>query len=174
VVGKIIDTLTEGGNFYKNYAHAVGFSVRRSTETKDENGVKWKYFLCSKKEFKEEKKIDSPELLVSENSLSKNRKRKVTREICNARIVFKRTIKGKYEVSKFYEGHSHGLVTPRKKQFLRSARSVNSVHKNIFLSCGRANVGTSTSFKIMKEQVGSYENIGCTQRDLQNYSRNLK
>jgi hypothetical protein len=118
--------------------------------------------------------MDSPELLVSENSLSKNRKRKVTREICNARIVFKRTIKGKYEVSKFYEGHSHGLVTPRKKQFLRSARSVNSVHKNIFLSYGRANVSTSTSFKIMKEQVGSYENIGCTQRDLQNYSRNLK
>jgi hypothetical protein len=116
VIGKIFDTLIEGAEFYKNYAHAAGFSVRKSTETKDKDGVRWKYFLCSKEGFKEEKKIESPELLVTEDSLTKNRKRKLTREGCKARIVFKRTIEDKYEVSKFYEGHSHGLVTPTKQQ----------------------------------------------------------
>jgi hypothetical protein len=30
----------EGGEFYKNYAHAAGFSVRKSTETKDKDGVR--------------------------------------------------------------------------------------------------------------------------------------
>jgi hypothetical protein len=44
VIDKVFDTLI-GGNFYKNYAH-VGFSVRSSTETKDKNGVKWRYFRC--------------------------------------------------------------------------------------------------------------------------------
>jgi len=174
VVGKVFDTLKEGGDFYKTYAYDGGFSVRSSTKTKDKDGVKWKYFLCSKEGFKEEKKIDSPQLLIAENSLSKSRKKKLTREGCNARIVFKRTIDGKFEVSKFYEGHSHGLVSPSKKQFLRSARSVTSVHKNIFYSCSRANVGTSKSYQIMKEQVGGYENIGCTQRDYQKISKSLK
>jgi hypothetical protein len=100
--------------------------------------------------------------------------KKLTREGCNARIVFKRTVEGKYGVSKVYEGHSHGLATPRKKQFLRSARSINRVHKEMLFSCAKANVGTSKFFQIVKEQVGSNENIGCTQRDFQNYSRNMK
>ena len=60
IVGKIFDTLEEGGDFYKRYAHDVGFSVRNSTETKDKDGgVKWKYFLCSKEGFKAEKKNSS-------------------------------------------------------------------------------------------------------------------
>jgi len=88
--------------------------------------------------------------------------------------VFKRTDEGKFEVSKFYEGHSHRLVSPRKKQLLRSVRSVNNVHKNLLFACNRANVGTSKGYQILKEQVGSYENIGCTQRDLQKISRNMK
>jgi hypothetical protein len=85
--------------------------------------------------------------------LSKNKKRKLTREGWNARIVFKRTIEGKYEVLKFYEGHSHELITHRKKQLLRLAKSVYNGHNNIFLSCGRTNVGTSKSYKIIKDQV---------------------
>lgn len=158
VIGKVFDTLEEGGDFYKRYAHVGGFSVRNSSETKDKNGVKWKYFLCSKEGFKVEKKIVLPELMVNENSLPKGRKRKLTREGCNARIVFKRTTEGKYEVTKFYEGHTHALATPRKKQFLRSARSISNVHKNLLFSYNRANVGTSKVYQLLKEQVGSYDN----------------
>ena len=155
VIGKVFDTLKEGDDFYKIYAHVAGFSVRNSTETKDKIGVKWKYFLCSKEGFKVEKKIDKLGLLISDDSLPKNRKRNLTREGCNARIVFKRTDDGKFEVSKFYEGHTHTLISPRKKQLLRSARRVNNVHKNLLFACNRANVGTSKGYQILKEQVGS-------------------
>ncbi|KAF1881474.1 hypothetical protein Lal_00021452 [Lupinus albus] len=89
-IGKIFDTLEEGGNFYKSYAHASDFSVRNSSETTDKSGVKWKYFLALKK------------------------------------------------------------------------------------VASRANVGTSKSYQLIKEWVGGYDNIGCTQQDLQNYSRDLK
>jgi len=71
VIGKVFDTLKEGDDFYKNYAHVAGFSVRNSTETKDKIGVRWKYFLCSKEGFKVEKKIDEPELLISDDCLPK-------------------------------------------------------------------------------------------------------
>jgi hypothetical protein len=35
-------------------------------------------------------------------------------------------------------------------------------------------VGPSKVFQLMKKQVGSYENFGCTQRDIQNYSKDFK
>ena len=34
VIGKVFTTLEEGENFYKWYAHIVGFSVRKSSENK--------------------------------------------------------------------------------------------------------------------------------------------
>jgi len=113
-------------------------------------------------------------LVISDDSLPKIRKRNLKREGCHARIVFKRTNDGKFEVSKFYEGHIHTLVSPRKKQLLRSARRVNNVHKNLLFACNRATMVTLKGYQILKEQVGKYENIGCTQRDFQNISRNMK
>ncbi|XP_058774181.1 protein FAR1-RELATED SEQUENCE 5-like [Vicia villosa] len=174
IIGKIFDSLEEGEKFYKMYAHSVGFSVRNSSQTKYKNGLKWKYFLCSKEGFKVEKPVTLHGLVISEDSLPRVRKRKLTREGCNAKIAFRRTIDGRYEVAKFYEGHTHALVTPRKKQLLRSARSVNNAHKKLLFSCNKANVGTSKVYQLLKEQVGGYENIGCTQRDFQNNSRDLK
>jgi hypothetical protein len=39
VIGNLFDTLEEGGDFYKRYAHTAGFSVCNSSETKDKYGV---------------------------------------------------------------------------------------------------------------------------------------
>ncbi|KAJ1377908.1 FAR1 DNA-binding domain [Sesbania bispinosa] len=81
VVGRVFDTLEQGGDFYQRYAHIVGFSVRKATETKDKNGdIKWKYFLCSKEGFKLEKKEVVTELLVDDKKLPKTRRRKLIRE----------------------------------------------------------------------------------------------
>jgi hypothetical protein len=51
---------------------------------------------------------------------------------------------------------------------------VNAIHKNLFHAYGKANIGTSKTFHLLKEQFGGYENVGCTQRDLQNYSRDVR
>ena len=120
LVGMIFDTLEEDEEFYKTYAHNVGFSVRNSSETKDSNGIKrWKYFVCSKEGFKESKKASSlqADLLIGEKSAPKTRKRNLTREGCNAKVVFKMTIDGKYELVRFHEGHTHILASPRKGIF---------------------------------------------------------
>ncbi|XP_057432341.1 protein FAR1-RELATED SEQUENCE 5-like [Lotus japonicus] len=174
VVGKVFDTLEEGESFYKRYTLTVGFSVHNSSQVKDKYGLKWRYFVCSKEGFKAQKKDVVTDLLIDEKNLPKSRRSKITREGCSTKVAFKRIEDGKYEVKRFDEGHTHALATPRKKQFLRSARSVNSVHKNLLFCYNRANVGPSKSYQLLKEQVGGYDNIGCTKRDLQNYCRDLK
>ena len=125
-------TLQGGINLFTLIFIYVFFYQKRQTTL--HNGLRYQFYQFKKNtniaHFQlKKKKRQTHELLVSE---SKNRKRKLTREGCNTRIVFKRTIEDKYEVSKFYEGHSHGLVTPKKKQFLSSTRNVNNIHKNIF------------------------------------------
>ncbi|XP_024640717.1 protein FAR1-RELATED SEQUENCE 5-like [Medicago truncatula] len=170
-VGQIFDTLAEGKLFYQNYAHNVGFSVRSSSETTDKNGVKrWKYFVCSKEGYLSDKKKDE----VLDAVAVKSRRRSLTREGCNANAVFKWVEGGKYELARFNESHTHALASPSKRPFLRSARKVNPMHKSLLHAYGRANIGPSKSFHLMKEQFGGYENVGCTQKDLQNYKRDLQ
>ncbi|KAL4328521.1 hypothetical protein AHAS_Ahas13G0208400 [Arachis hypogaea] len=63
-VGMVFDTTGDGGEFYKRYAYAVGFSVSNSTKTKDKQSVRWKYILCLKEGFKVKKKVVQTELIV--------------------------------------------------------------------------------------------------------------
>jgi len=45
--------LEESENFYKSYAHFIGFSIRKSSSKKTTEGVhKYKYFVCSKQGFR--------------------------------------------------------------------------------------------------------------------------
>jgi hypothetical protein len=58
-VGQLFDSLEEGEQFYRKYAHSDWFSVCASFETKDKNGIKrWKYFLCSKESYLPTKRKD--------------------------------------------------------------------------------------------------------------------
>ncbi|KAL4276844.1 hypothetical protein AHAS_Ahas20G0247800 [Arachis hypogaea] len=38
-IGMVFDTTEDGEEFYKKYAHAVGFSIYNSTKTKDKQSV---------------------------------------------------------------------------------------------------------------------------------------
>ncbi|KAH6777537.1 hypothetical protein C2S51_008849 [Perilla frutescens var. frutescens] len=42
------------------------------------------------------------------------------------------------------------------------------------LNCARINIGPVTAFRLVKEVVGGYSNIGCTTVDFKNFSRDLK
>jgi hypothetical protein len=121
-------------------------------------------FSLFKRGLQGRKKGAIDELLIVEKNMPKARTRKITREGCNAKIAFKMTEEGKYEIAKIFEGHTHKLTSPSKTQFLRSARNVNSVHKNLLHCYGRANIGPAKVYQLLKEQVGSYDNIGCTKK----------
>ena len=106
--------------------------------------------------------------------MNPNWKVKLTREGCNAMVGFRRMNDGRYTLFKFHEGHTHLLATPRKPHMLNSNRSISSVHRTLFKSLTRANIGPSKADRIIKEQVGGFENVGCSKQDLKIFQRDLK
>ena len=101
--------------FYKCYAHRVGFSVRvgQGQHKAIDGVVMYKRFLCAKEGFRDEKNLES-------GSKRKKYEKTITRCGCGAMRVIKRTENDKYMVIKFEEVHTHALVTPKKQQFIRS------------------------------------------------------
>ena len=96
--------LEECEKFYKFYAYFIGFSIHKSTSKKTKEEVhKYKYYVCCKQGFRR-----------SSTNVNYNRKVKLTREGCYARVSFRRTNNGWYVLFKFHEGHTHQLATCRK------------------------------------------------------------
>lgn len=126
----------------------------------------WKYFICHKESYTLDKAKDG--------GSTKTRRQRLIRHVCDAYVGFKLSKEGKYELAQFYEGHSHQLASPTKRQFLRSTKKMSIVHKNLLYTYGRASIGPSKTHDLIKGCVGGYENVGCTWSDLQNYLRDLK
>jgi len=144
-------------NFYKNYAHHVGFSVRKSFCKKSKDRVeKYKYYVCSKEEFMENSTN------VKSKGKDRVQKRKLTREGYNALAAFKRTEDENYVLFKFYEGHIHLLATPKKRHMLKSNSRAKSVHIGLFKSYTYANIGPNSLHRFVKEQVGGFEHNECS------------
>ena len=81
-------------------------------------------------------------------------------------IGCRRINNGKYVLFKFHESHTHELATPRKRHMLNSNSGVSSVHRTLFKSLTYANIGPSKAHRIIKEQVGGFQNVGCSKQDL--------
>ncbi|KAL2893726.1 putative protein FAR1-RELATED SEQUENCE 10 [Bienertia sinuspersici] len=88
-------SIEDGLKFYKTYAEACGFNVRKAITTKSKKGdVAFKYFLCNKAGFKEKQKVQvidnlkdnvGDDVVVQSSSISK--KRLVTLVGCKAKMV---------------------------------------------------------------------------------------
>lgn len=170
VVGMIFDSLHAVEDFYKTYAHAIGFSVRVGAQSKVLDVIQNKRFLCSRQGLakKHLRGIFAP----SENS-KKPKKCSETRCGCNAHIYVKLGTDSRYYIASMVEEHNHGLVSPNKIPFLRSNRSINQRVKNTLFTCHKASIGTSQAYRLLQVSDG-FDNIGCMKRDLQNYYRGLR
>jgi hypothetical protein len=155
-------------SFYTRYAHEVGFSVRTGTQHLGKGGVAlWKRFVCEKQGWRKTKELN--------NEAVKKRKRnvKISRCGCEAMIGLKRRNDGKYVVARLVLQHTHQLVSPNKRQFLRSNREVNSELRSKLFTCHKALLGTSATYRMLTVERGPGQ-IGCLKRDLQNYYRDFK
>ncbi|XP_048503104.1 protein FAR1-RELATED SEQUENCE 5-like [Beta vulgaris subsp. vulgaris] len=176
VLGMKFDTLEEGIKFYDAYALHCGFNTRKSTTNKNKSGVvAIKYCLCNKAGFKEKRKTkneDKPK--EQEDGKATTRKRLVTRVGCKAQLVLKIREEGGYFVKNFYEGHTHPLYTPSCRKFQKQGRKMTILHKKFVVDNSKLNIGPTKSFRILKENVGGYDNIGASKQDFKNFSRDLK
>ncbi|CAO2046822.1 unnamed protein product [Urochloa humidicola] len=172
-VGMIFDIVEEVEEFYKSYAHEVGFSVRIGQHKKEKKNkeILIKRYYCSREGYSEEN--------VTKASDESGKKRKTpiimeTRCGCPAHIVVKLETDKKYRIVSMVEEHSHGFVSPDKRHMLRSNRRVSERAKSTLFSCHKASIGTSQAYRLLHISEGGFENVGCTKRDLQNYYRDLR
>ena len=83
----------------------------------------------------------------------------------------KKNEQGLWTVVKFVEGHSHGLLSPSKTQFLPSHREVTGPQRNLLKTLNAVNVSTSQVMSLMDMEADSHEEVGLQLKDLYNARR---
>ncbi|PIA31367.1 LOW QUALITY PROTEIN: hypothetical protein AQUCO_05000035v1 [Aquilegia coerulea] len=89
------------------------------------------------------------------------------------RRVVAKSGNGKFAVTIFVEVNNHTLSTPRKTHLLRSHREVLSAQKCLSQQFSTVNIPTHQQYNFLGVQAGGFENIGCIQKDLYNYQRDV-
>ncbi|XP_057545906.1 protein FAR1-RELATED SEQUENCE 5-like [Amaranthus tricolor] len=154
--------------FYGKYAEICGFDIRSSTSYKKKGIVFLKYFVCSREGIIKPKPKKSADVVA-------RYKRSTKRIGCKARLILKYCIaKRTYHVLKFEEAHNHCLVSPTLRQYLLGNRKMTLLHKNFISKNAGVNIGPVNSFRLFKENVGGYENVGVRMQDFKNFHRDLK
>ncbi|KAK0593930.1 hypothetical protein LWI29_030171 [Acer saccharum] len=163
-VGQEFASLDEVHDFYNKYAKEVGFSVRISSSKKNKNDEITRKEYCCFKEGTSCKGIPC----------EKKRRRGIIRVGCNAKLAVVKTISGNFVVSLFVEEHNHSLVTPRRVHFLKSHRKVTKAQKSLTQHFLAANIPIHQQISVFESQAGGIHNIGCTEKDIYNFERDLR
>ncbi|XP_074293454.1 protein FAR1-RELATED SEQUENCE 5-like [Silene latifolia] len=134
--------------------------MRKSTQRIVDGVVTTKYCVCSK--------------AGESKPRGKVKKRHKTRISCNAKIFLKRNDKGKYVIIDFHEGHTHLLSTPNTLVHLPESRELTLIHKTMIVENSKVNKGPVQSFRMFKEYVKGYRNVGALLEDFKFYWRDVK
>ncbi|XP_031096902.1 protein FAR1-RELATED SEQUENCE 5-like [Ipomoea triloba] len=138
-----------------------GMTKQSTTRKGRDGGIVLKHIVCSREGFKHRHRSDA------------KRRRVSSRVGCKAKVVFKFIPKGCYSVHFFEERHTHSMCSSIAKQFLKVNRNLDVGHQIFVASCVRANIGPTRSYRLFKEIVGDYSNVGATSVDFQNFKRDL-
>ncbi|XP_074291894.1 protein FAR1-RELATED SEQUENCE 5-like [Silene latifolia] len=171
-IGQEFGGVADAVTFYKIYAIACGFDARRYT-TKKWHGceIKSKLVICNREGFAHKTPSkDRDDGLVGENS---QRIFRVTTVGCKSRIRL--YIKnGLLLIDRFHEGHNHDLISLKDREFQKLSRNITDYHKMIIVSNSRLKIGATKTYRICKEQVNGFENIGASLNDFKNFHRDVK
>ncbi|XP_047964762.1 protein FAR1-RELATED SEQUENCE 5-like [Salvia hispanica] len=173
-IGMKFASIDDAFAFYNQYAREAGFSARYSNSKKNKvtNEVVWKQFVCFKAG--QTDKVHSVKRALSGDPI-KTRTRGKVRTDCKAKMsIIKQQTGSDWSVSVFTEGHNHGLSTPSKVHLLRSHRSVSAVKKVLTQKFSKANIPTCHQLQLLEIECGGPENVGCTERDIRNFERDLR
>jgi hypothetical protein len=144
VVGMTFDDLVNVENFYKDYAHEAGLSVRIGQHKEDEEIVT-EYFYCSMEGYR----VNNGKKVIDQSE--KRRKKRKTHNVIETRcgyeahIYVNRGSDKKYRIASLVEQHNHGLVSPPRRHLLRSNRHITERAKKTLYNCHKASISTSPS-----------------------------
>lgn len=114
LVGQAVHDEQEAYKVYCDYAHAMGFSVRKGKQ----------YYFPGTKRIRSKSYYCSKEGFVSEDISVSTHNKLGARTGCKAMISFNCDDDGQWKVTKFVKEHNHKMAEPYERHLLRSARSV--------------------------------------------------
>ncbi|KAL2922187.1 Protein FAR1-RELATED SEQUENCE 5 [Bienertia sinuspersici] len=161
------DTLQQRITFYENYVRISGFDTHLSStkKRKSDGKILLKYCVYSKEGFRETLRLHAECKKISP----------ITRMGCKARLTLKLiNDQDNYKIYFFHEGHTHALTTPNSTHHTKQSRNLNLTHKNYIMYNSRANIGTTKSYRLMKEHVGCYENMATFVTNFKNFQRDIR
>lgn len=115
LVGQVVRNEEEAYKVYCDYAHVMGFSVRKGKQ----------YYFPGTKIIRSKSYYCSKEGLVNEDISVATHNKLDARTGCKAMICFTRAEDGQWKVTKFVKEHNHKMAEPYERHLLRSARSVS-------------------------------------------------
>jgi hypothetical protein len=154
ILGMEFTSEDDARNFYNAYAKQTGFSIRVNSyyRSKKDNSIISREFCCSKEGFRRErhaKRIDLGE------DTKRRRARPITREGCKALMTVRKRDNGKWYVAKIEKNHSHELVTPAMRQFLRSQKQECDPRKSLSNSFSSPGMSLNGPVNVLTEDSNS-------------------
>ena len=149
MVGMEFSTLGKGIEFYKVYAVAYGFVLRRHSKTHFRDGVvSTKLVVCNRQGVQRARNKGNLEVTSKEKS---TKQIKIRRFSCKTmiKLTYKR---GKYVIEHFYEAHNHKLTLVKHLEFNKLMRNRSLYHKKTIVNNMKMNVGSTKTFRLCKEQ----------------------
>ncbi|XP_019151959.1 PREDICTED: protein FAR1-RELATED SEQUENCE 5-like [Ipomoea nil] len=167
--GQRFETIDIGIDFYQAYAKEAGFDVRHGSKRRNRMGeVSIKYMLCSREGYKAERNE------ATNTANKRKRRRRVSNRIgCKTRMVMTKCDTGGYKVHAMELCHTHCLCSDKAKPFLKINRQLDIGHKTFLAHCAKANIGPTKAFRLFKQMVGSFTDLGATCIDFCNFRRDL-
>lgn len=119
LMAQVVNNEEEAYKVYCDYAHVVGFSVRKGKQYyfPGTKRIRSKTYFCSKEGF-----MNEDISVATHNKLE-------ARTGCKAMISFTCDNDGKWKVTKFLKDHNHKMAEPYERHLLRSARSISDTAK---------------------------------------------
>ncbi|XP_074557556.1 protein FAR1-RELATED SEQUENCE 5-like [Curcuma longa] len=172
-IGMEFTSLEEAFSCYNQYAREAGFSARINSSKKNKmtNEVCYKTFVC----FKQGHTDDQRNKQSTGDRQKRERVRGEIRTGCKSKIsLVKKQNGSNWIITGFVESHNHPLSTPSKVHLLRSHRHVSAAKKTLTQQFSEANVPTCQQMRIMEIEYGGAELVGCTERDIRNFERDVR
>ncbi|XP_074302655.1 protein FAR1-RELATED SEQUENCE 5-like [Silene latifolia] len=163
--------IEEAITFYKVYALGVGFDVRKYTTKKWRDGIiKSKLLVCNREGFI---KSSNESTSKEEDGGRQERRNKLKRIGCKPRLrLFSKN--GVLLVDRFHEEHNHELVAVKDREFQKLSKNIFKYHMGLIVSNSRLNIGATRTYRMCKEVVNGFHNIGASLNDFKNFQRDIK
>ncbi|OMO87158.1 hypothetical protein CCACVL1_09229 [Corchorus capsularis] len=154
----------EAYDFYRAYAHVIGFSARKGSSRvdKDSREVVMKEFSCNRA---------GARLAKWMKRCTDKRRQPKPLSRCNCPAHMRVTLdqnSGLWQVTLFKDGHNHKLAKESQKFMVRSNREVCSGAAEFARALKKGGSRPCEIMNYLAQEAGGYQNVGFTKKDLCN------